>query len=71
MRRSLKFTPKEQSQLKICDLLENLKTVDECGRMSKVIDSHDEKWPHDKKFLKEVRNLLSDITFKIYLKRRS
>lgn len=71
MRRSLKFTPKEQSQLKICDLLDDLKTVDECGRMSKVIDLHDEKWPHDKTFIKEVRNLLSDITFKIYLKKRS
>lgn len=71
MRRSLKFTPQENAQLKICDLLDNLKTVDECGRMSKVIDLHEEKFPKDKTFIKEVRNILSDITFKIYLKRRS
>ena len=65
------FNTQENAQLKICELLDNLKTVDECGRMSQVIDSYEEKFPEDKTFIKEVRNILSDITFKIYLKKRS
>lgn len=54
---------------KVNQILENLKTVDDCGAASKVIDFYEKDFSEEKGFIKNCRNFLCDRTFEIYLKK--
>ncbi len=54
---------------KVNQILENLKTVDDCGAASKVIDFYEKDFSEEKDFIKNCRNFLCDRTFEIYLKK--
>jgi hypothetical protein len=49
---------------KVLEILDNLKTMDDCGRASKVIDSFEKIG--SKQLTKEYRNELCDRTFEMY-----
>jgi hypothetical protein len=50
---------------KVCDVIDNIKTMDDCGRASKVIDAF-ESMSKDKKVIQAFRNYLCDKTFETY-----
>tara|TARA_R110000868_G_C10832475_1_gene759469 strand:+ start:172 stop:369 length:198 start_codon:yes stop_codon:yes gene_type:complete len=52
---------------KVNQILENLKTVSDCGAASKVIDFYEKEFSNEKNFIKECRNFLCDRTFELYL----
>jgi hypothetical protein len=54
---------------KVNQILENLKTVDDCGAASKVIDFYEKDFSDEKDFIKYCRNFLCDKTFELYLKK--
>jgi hypothetical protein len=54
---------------KVNQILENLKTVDDCGAASKVLDFYEKDFSEEKDFIKNCRNFLCDRTFEIYLKK--
>ena len=54
---------------KVNQILENLKTVDDCGAASKVLDFYEKDFSEEKDFIKHCRNFLCDRTFEIYLKK--
>lgn len=49
---------------KVLEILDNLKTMDDCGRASKVIDAFEKIG--DKQLIKDYRNELCDRTFELY-----
>ena len=50
---------------KVCDVIDNIKTMDDCGKVSKVIYAF-EKMSGDKETVKGFRNYLCDKTFEMY-----
>lgn len=52
---------------KVCDVIDNIKTMDDCGRASKVIDAF-EDMSDDKKTIQGFRDYLCDKTFDTYAK---
>jgi len=54
-------------QSKIYDIIEGCETMEDTGNASKVIDSYQSDKPEEKEFLYDVRNLLCDKTFDIFL----
>lgn len=50
---------------KVCDVIDNIKTMDDCGRASKVIDAFEEM-VGDKETVKGFRDYLCDKTFDTY-----
>ena len=54
------------SQKKVNEIVENIKTMDDCGSASKVIDFYQKGCPEDKEFIYDVRNMLCDKTFDMY-----
>ena len=50
---------------KVCDVIDNIKTMDDCGRASKVIDAFEEI-TGDKETVKGFRDYLCDKTFETY-----
>lgn len=55
------------AQNKVFNVISNVKTMDDCGNASKVIDSF-EKMVDDKKVVKSFRTYLCDKTFDTYSK---
>ncbi len=53
---------------KVNQILENLKTVDDCGAASKVIDFYEKDFSEEKTFLRESRNFLADKTVELFTK---
>ena len=54
---------------KVNQILENLKTVDDCGAASKVLDFYEKDFSEEKDFIKNCRNFLCDRNYEIYLKK--
>ena len=50
---------------KVCDVIDNIETMDDCGRASKVIDAF-ETMSDDKEAIQAFRNYLCDKTFETY-----
>ena len=53
---------------KVCDVIDNIKTMGECGKASKVIDAF-EDISDDKKTTQGFRDYLCDKTFYLYNKK--
>lgn len=55
------------AQSKIYKIIESCVTMEDTGNASKVIDSYQSLEPNEKEYIHDVRNLLCDKTFDIYL----
>jgi len=53
---------------KVNKILDELKTVGECGSASKVIDCYESEFPEEKTFLRESRNFLAYKTVEFFTK---
>jgi hypothetical protein len=49
----------------INEILDNLETLDSCGKASDVIDNYSEQWP-DSEMTQDFRERLCDKTFEVY-----
>lgn len=53
-------------QAQIVSIVENCSTMDDAKRAGIVIDNYQVNQPKEKEFIQDVRDLLCDITFRIY-----
>jgi hypothetical protein len=53
------------AQKLIIDIIENLKTLDQCGSASDVIDAYEKEWTN-KEMTQQFRDILCDKTFEVY-----
>jgi len=65
------MTKKTVATSKVNEILDSLKTVDDCGAASKVIDFYESEFHNENEFIKDCRNFLCDKTFEIYLNNKT
>jgi len=53
----------------VYDRIESCSSMDDMGNITKVVDEFEKSQPEEKEIIKDMRNLVCDLTFQFYLEK--